>query len=100
MIVATFIILQSQPFGEVMLPCAKLRSSVHRTIKVICFFTNSPLFIVHYDVQSWLKKCVLGCVIPPAACWRSARSRNLGQTSLANSVDSTLAINGDMLQSL
>ena len=29
-------------------------------------------------VQSWPKKCVLGCVIPPAGA--EARSRNLGHT--------------------
>ena len=35
-------------------------------------------------LQSWPKKFVLGCVIPPAGA--VARSRNLGQTFLANSV--------------
>ena len=35
-------------------------------------------------VQSWPKKFVLGCVIPPAGA--VARSLNLGQTFLANSV--------------
>ena len=37
-------------------------------------------------VQSWPKKCVLGCVI--SALRRQVESRNLGQTSLANSVSS------------
>ena len=36
------------------------------------------------DVQSWPNKFVLGCVIPPADA--VARSRNPGQTFLANSV--------------
>ena len=41
-------------------------------------------FFLHKYVQSWPKKCVIGCVILPAGA--VARSRNLGQTFLANSV--------------
>ena len=37
-------------------------------------------------LQSWPKKIVLGCVISPLC--QQAESRNLGQTFLANSVDS------------
>ena len=37
-----------------------------------------------YGLQSWPKKFVLGCVILPTSA--VARSRNLGQTFLANSV--------------
>ena len=40
---------------------------------------------LHDSVQSWSKKFVLGCVILPAGA--VARSRNLGQTFLANSVE-------------
>ena len=36
------------------------------------------------EIQSWPKKCVLGCVIPPPSV--GANSRNLGQTLLAISV--------------
>ena len=45
-------------------------------------------FVYDGDIQSWPKKFVLGCVIPPAAA--VARSHNLGQTFLANSVVSDI----------
>ena len=48
------------------------------------FNYDSVLIENSNTVQSWPKKCVLGCVIPPAGA--VARSRNLGQTFLANSV--------------
>ena len=41
-------------------------------------------------LQSWPKKFVLGCVIPPAGA--AARSRNLGPTFLDNSVYKELPI--------
>ena len=39
---------------------------------------------LQFYVQSWPKKCVLGCVISPLR--QQAESRNLGHTFLANSV--------------
>ena len=39
--------------------------------------------MIHLHEQSWPKKCVLGCVIPPAGA--VARSRNIGKTFLSNS---------------
>ena len=48
--------------------------------------TAGLLSCVNFEViQRWPKKCVLGCVIPPAGA--VARLRNLGRTFLANSVN-------------
>ena len=41
-------------------------------------------------LQSWPKKVVLGCVIPPVGA--VARSRNLGQTILPNSIGMPLCL--------
>ena len=47
-------------------------------------FRNDWQWKQEAGIQSWPNKFVLGCVIPPAGA--VARSRNLGQTFLANSV--------------
>ena len=47
------------------------------------------LCTIENDIQSWPKKFVLGCVIPPSIA--VARSRTLGQTFLANSVQGASA---------
>ena len=43
-----------------------------------------------FRLQSWQKKCVLGCVISPLC--QQAESRNLGHTFFANSVDMLPAV--------
>ena len=55
-----------------------------REARCCCSRESRPLSILFLSVLSWPKKCVLGCVIPPAGA--VARSRNLGQTFLAISV--------------
>ena len=52
-------------------------------------------YALYRSVQSWPKKFVLGCVILPAGA--VARSRNLGQTFLSNSVCMELSFSSLLL---
>ena len=49
---------------------------------VIQYITLTVLLSHCRVIQSWPKKCILGCVIPPASAVVS--SRNLGQTFLVS----------------